>query len=380
MPSFFCERAVAVIDTEALRHNFRTVSALGGRTIAVVKANAYGHGTQAVLPALEAAGCDFYAVATLDEALDVRALAPRADILILGYTPPEAAPLLSRAHLTQTVFSVRYATALSTAATDPVLSHIKIDAGMHRLGLDPADSEGIASVLQELRLRVCGLFTHFPSVSCDPVSTRRSLDTFSALAHRLPRLFTHAAASAALPLTDARFDGTRPGLALYGLSNTIPSLRPAMRVYAPIIQIHDLPANTPVGYDGAFCTKRPSRIGVLPIGYADGLPRSACGHLTCLDSGERVPLVGRICMDQCMIDLTGTRAKEGDTVCVISDFADFAAHCGTIVYESLACLSARLGRRQKGASNDRVSREENDGLFHQGKQQATIPGTSTPPH
>lgn len=368
MPSSFCERAVAVIDTAALQHNFRTVSALGGRTIAVIKANAYGHGTQIALSAFEAAGCDFYAVATLDEALHVRALTPRADILILGYTPPKAAPLLARAHLTQTVFSAQYAAALSKAATTPIPAHLKIDCGMHRLGLDPTDTVGIASVLHAPRLHVCGIFTHFPSASCDPVGTRRSLDAFTALTHRLPPLFTHAAASAALPLTDARFDGVRPGLALYGLSCAIPSLRPAMRVYAPIIQLRDLPANTPVGYDGAFCTKRPSRIGVLPIGYADGLPRSACGYLTRLESGERAPLVGRICMDQCMVDLTGTDAKEGDTVCVISDFSAFAAHCGTIVYESLACLSTRLGRRQKGASNDCVSREENDGLFHQGKQ------------
>ncbi len=355
MPASFCERAFAQIDTDALAHNFRAIATLGGRTVAVVKANAYGHGAHIVVPALAASGCDFFAVATLDEALQVRALSPRADILILGYTPPREAPLLAREHLTQTVFSASYAAALSGAADTPVLAHLKIDCGMHRLGLSPTDSAGIASVLHAPKLHLCGIFTHLPSVTCDPAHTQRALAAFSALTRTLPHTFAHAAASAALSLDGARFDGTRPGLALYGLADTLPSLRPAMRVYAPIVQIHALPAGEPVGYDGAFCTTRPSRIGVLPIGYADGLPRAASGHRVLLKSGETAPLVGHICMDQCMVDLTQTSAKEGDTVCVIPDFAAFATHCGTIVYETLACLSTRVGRRQKGECHDRIS-------------------------
>lgn len=355
MPTSPCARAYALIDTDALRHNFRAVAASGGRTVAVVKANAYGHGAHVVVPALAAEGCDFFAVATLDEALQVRALSPRADVLILGYTPPCAAPLLARERLTQTVFSAAYAAALSTAATAPVFVHLKIDCGMHRLGIAPTDTAEIASVLHASRLRLCGVFAHLPSVVCDPAQTKRSLAAFSALLPTLPRVFTHVAASAALSLEGARFDGVRPGLALYGLADTLPSLRPAMRVYAPIVQIHALQAGEPVGYDGAFLTERPSRIGVLPMGYADGLPRAAVGHQVLLDGGERAPIVGRICMDQCMIDLTETTAKEGETVCVIPDFVPFAAHCGTIVYETLACLSARVERRQKGARDDRIS-------------------------
>ncbi len=353
MPTSFCQRAYAQVDSIALTHNFRAISSLGGRTIAVVKANAYGHGFDIVIPALTAAGCDFFAVATLDEALHVRALSPLADILILGYTPPRAAPLLAKSHLTQTVFSAPYATALSEAASTPVAAHLKIDCGMHRLGISPSNTAEIASVLQTSNLCVCGVFTHLPSVTCDPIGTQQSLASFSALTCALPRMFAHVAASAALSLDGARFDGTRPGLALYGLSDTLPSLRPALRIYAPIVQIHALDAGEPVGYDGAFCTKRFSRIGVLPIGYADGLPRTASGYCVQLKSGESAPLVGRICMDQCLVDVTGTNAKEGDTVCVIPDFATFSTHCGTIIYESLVRLSARVERREKDALDDR---------------------------
>lgn len=355
MSTFPCEHSFAQIDADALRYNFRTVAASGGRTVAVVKANAYGHGTRIVVPALAAEGCDFFAVATLREALHVRSLSPRADILILGYTPPEAAPLLAKEHLTQAVFSPSYAASLSAAASSPVFVHLKIDCGMHRLGIAPTDTASIADVLHSPHLRCCGIFAHLPSVASDPLQTQRSVAAFSALVRTLPRLFAHLAASAALALEGARFDGVRPGLALYGLSSTLPSLRPVMRVFTPIVQIHALPAGEPVGYDGSFCTLRPSRIGVLPIGYADGLPCRAVGHHVLLGSGESAPVIGRVCMDQCMVDLTGTSAKEGDTVCVISDFSNFAAHCGTTVYEALVRLSTRVERRQKGARDDRVS-------------------------
>lgn len=353
--SSFSVRAFATLDEAALTHNFRTVSALGGRTIAVVKANAYGHDLSLTVSTLASAGCDFFAVATLDEALGVRAIAPRADVLILGYTPPSLAPLLARKRFIQTAFSAPFASALSAAADAPVRVHVKLDCGMHRLGISPCDTDAISHVLQLPRLRVCGVFTHLPAVKSDPQGTAAALAAFAARVRTLPRLFVHAAASAALPLAAARFDGVRPGLALYGLSDALPSLRPALRVFAPVIQCHALPAGTPVGYDGAFCTARQSRIGVLPIGYADGIPRTASGYHVLCHNGDTAPIVGRVCMDQCMIDLTDTSIKEGDTVCVIPDFTSFAAHCGTIVYETLVGLSRRVERRQKGKENDCIS-------------------------
>ena len=341
-------RAFAELDTAALGHNFSVVSALGGRTIAVVKANAYGHGLSLAVDTLVRAGCDFFAVATIDEALVVRAHAAHADVLILGYTPPSLAPLLIRENIIQTVFGAPYAFALSAAAPTPVRAHLKIDCGMHRLGIAPDDTQTISHVLRAPRIEFCGVFTHLPCVGCDPKGTQSAISAFASCIRGMPRLFTHVAASAALPLTEARFDGARPGLALYGLSDALPSLRPAMRVFAPVIQVHTLPAGTPVGYDAAFFTTRPSCIGVLPIGYADGIPRTASGYRVLCKDGSTAPIIGRVCMDQCMIDLTESHAKEGDTVCVIPDFASFAAHCGTIVYETLVGISHRVERRRKG--------------------------------
>lgn len=341
-------RAIAEVNTAALAHNFRTISALGGRTIAVVKANAYGHGARIVIPALVAAGCDFFAVASIKEALEARMLAPYADVLILGYTPPVFAPLLAQENLIQTVFSARFAQELSDAARAPVRAHLKIEGGMHRLGIDPTDTQSIRDVWRAPNLRVCGAFTHLPRVATDEAGTRVALEKFSALLHTMPPLFAHAAASCALALEGARFDGVRPGLALYGLSNTLPSLRPALRVFAPVVQIHELRAGTLVGYGDAFRTSRASRIGVLPMGYADGLPRNAQGYTAILANGMHAPIVGHVCMDQCMVDLTDTTAKEGDTVCIIPDFNALAAHSGSIVYETLVGISPRVERRERG--------------------------------
>ncbi len=350
---FHTPRAFAEIDTAALADNFRAVRAACGRTIAVVKANAYGHGLFLAVPAFLSAGCEFFAVASIDEALAVRALAPRADILILGYTPPTQAPLLVREHLTQTVFSAPFAAALSQAATAPVSVHLKIDGGMCRLGFDPADRAGLSFALGAKNLAVCGLFTHLPVADCEPVATNAALARFFALRAALPHLFAHAAATSALSLEAARFDAVRPGLALYGFApNTSAlSLRPAMRVFAPIVQLRRVRAGTPVGYGGAFVAARDCVIGTLPMGYADGLARGTLGHTVTLyrDGAEKkAPVVGHICMDHCMVDFTDVPVKEGDTVCVISDFSAVAARRGSIVYEALTDVSSRVVRQQKG--------------------------------
>lgn len=351
--SFGEPRAVAEIDTAALAENYRTVSARYGKTIAVVKADAYGHGISLTVPALLCAGCTHFAVATLEEALRVRACAPRAKILILGYTPVSAAALLVKERLTQAVFSAEYARALSVAAPSPLSVHVKLDVGMCRLGLDPADSAALQFVLQAENLAVCGIFAHLPSVVSSPDTTREAIALFSRLTAPLPHLLRHLAATAALPLEEARFDAVRAGLALYGYTpHGDPSLRPAMRVLSPIVQLRRVKRGTPVGYDGTFVATRDSRIGVLPIGYADGLPRDARGLLVAKTHEDRrflAPFAGLVCMDQCMIDLTDVPAKEGDTVCVISDFGAFAARRGGTPYESLTAISSRVARRQKGA-------------------------------
>ncbi|MBR6728328.1 MAG: alanine racemase [Clostridia bacterium] len=361
---FPSQRAFARINTAAIDHNFRLMQTLARRqnpaaeVIAVVKANAYGHGVGAVLPPLLAAGCTRFAVATLQEALEVRQLAPESEVLILGYTPPTKLPEMAKKHLTQTVFSPEYARALARvaeAAGCRLSVHIKLNGGLCRAGLEP-DPDPILRLLRQIGrpLSVTGLLTHFPSADLDPAGTRAALGRFLQCKKALNRAgffpFCHAAASAAaLTLPEAVLDAIRPGLALYGLSpvDTPLDLRPALSLYAPVVQLRSLSAGTAVGYGGDFVTARPSRIGTLPIGYADGVSRRLSGFSVTLLHGKArfsVPIVGRISMDQLTLDLTDTPAAIGDTVCLWQSANAPAAHCGTIPYEILTALSPRVRR------------------------------------
>ena len=351
-------RAVAEIDTHALRHNFRAVSRACGKTIAVVKADAYGHTLSLAVPALVAAGCDFFAVASAEEALSTRKLAPFAGILLLGYAPLDEISALARGGITLTAFSFSYAKALSRAAGEAGVTlavHLKIDGGMCRLGFSPENADDILRVLALPHLNVCGIFMHFPCADTDREGSLRALARFDALRASLPAgLFAHAAASAAaLALPKTHLDAVRAGIALYGYPpvSTALDLRPAMRVIAPVVQLHRIKSGTTVGYGGDFVCAKESVIGTVPLGYADGLPRALSGYrLTVLCEGRAftAPIVGRICMDYLMLDLSDLPAKEGETVCVLGDFAAAARHAGTIPYELLTAISARVPRAGKG--------------------------------
>lgn len=355
---FSLPRAVAEVDTSALAHNFRQLKgACTGRTIAVVKADAYGHSLSLVVPALLAAGCDFFAVATCEEGIALRALAPTADVLVLGYLPLSQLREAVAARLLLTVFSTEQAHALSRAAQalgTAVHVHLKIDTGMHRLGL-LCDKSRIRPLFSLANLQICGIFTHFPLADTDPAATRQALAKFLALRRELPGyLLAHAAASAAaLALPAAHLDAIRPGIALYGYPpvKTSLSLRPVMRVLAPVVQIKELAAGERVGYGGEFIAARHMRIGTVPLGYADGILRTLtgfCATVLCNGVRHRAPIVGRICMDYLMLDLTAVPAKSGQTVCVFEDFDAAARHAGSIPYELLTAVSARVPRRAKG--------------------------------
>ena len=355
---FSADRAFALVDTAAICRNFCLVrrhlkqQSSAARIIAVVKTNAYGHGLLPVSAALARAGCDFFAVATAKEALALRAVCPRADILILGYTPPQEAPLLARAHILQAVFSVPYAVALSKALDKASLGiHLKIDGGLCREGFDASDKRGMLSAIRQKNLHLQGVFTHFPAADTDPVGTRAALNNFLACRKELQAPFAHAAASAALlTVPESVLDGARAGLLLYGISpvkTTLP-LRPALSLFAPIQQIRSVKKGTPIGYGGDFVTARESRIGTLPIGYGDGLCRRMTGApVTLLHRGKRfsVPICGRISMDMTTVDLTDTPARVGDNVCLFESAADPAAEIGSIPYEVLTALSARVERQ-----------------------------------
>ena len=367
MQGFPDARATALVDTTALIHNYRILNTYAAetakktpRTVAIVKANAYGHGLPLAVKAFLRAGCDFFGVATLNEALQVRKLAPFADILVLGYTPPHRASVLVGANVTQTVFSPSYAVALAAEATQAGVTvpiHIKLDCGMHRLGFSPNEEHEIFMATTTKGLLPTGLYTHFPVADTDIPTTRAALERFLSCHRALTKvglpLFAHTAASAALlSLPESILDGIRPGLALYGISPvpTALPLRPALTIYSHIVQIHDLPAGTPVGYGGAFVTKKAARIGTVPIGYGDGIPRRFSGQTVRVfhkNSVFSAPVVGRICMDQLMLDLSGTAAAIGDTVQFFEDAARTAVALDTIPYEVLTALSPRIIRKEK---------------------------------
>lgn len=368
MCPFPSRRAVAELNTAVLQRNFALLDHLvrrhatgahSPRTIAVVKANAYGHGIVPTVCALLTAGCSFFAVATAEEAFLVRRAAPKADILILGYTPPHLAPDLAREGLIQTVFSAEYAAELekyAKAGGKKLRIHLKIDGGMCRLGFSPEACGDILNALTLPHLCAEGIYTHFPSADTDLAATREALLRFLSCKKELEArgfsLFSHAAASAALlTLPEAVLDGARVGLALYGIAPTKTPLPlfPAMTLSAPVVQIHEVPEGTPVGYGGSFITRRRSLIGTLPIGYADGIPRAF------RDCVRRVriltkrgsffaPVAGNICMDQMMIDLTGIPAEPGDPALFYEDLKKDAAALGTIPYELLVGIGPRIAR------------------------------------
>jgi len=385
-------KTVAEIDTDALRFNYRLlVSHLSSscRPLAVVKADAYGHGLPICIPALLEEGCDFFVVATLEEAVAAREICDaknaRADILILGYTALESVALLSKYGLIQTVLNETYGTALADAAERlgvRLRVHVAVDTGMHRVGFGACDREtvaqschAIARLCQNASLSVEGMFSHYARADEDvpdaerftEKQTARFRDLTEALrqaGHPIP--FLHICNSAgSLKKADAHMNGARLGIALYGIpiddGMGLP-LRPVMRLRTSVVHVAPLPVGEPLGYGGTFVAETPRKIATLPVGYADGWLRDYRGIcVTLLTSTGRFscPIVGRVCMDQCMIDVTDTDAEMGDTVILFGEdggsASAIAAHAGTIPYEVLTSVSSRVLREERTDADARQS-------------------------
>ena len=376
----------AEIDLGALRHNYRLLrdGVSGGevtpRIIAVVKAEAYGHGAPECVRTLLSEGCDFFAVSCIDEAVAVRAICDgegrAADILILGYTQPSLASQLARFNIIQTLLSEDYAVRLEEAATQAnvsVRAHAALDTGMNRIGFAAHSDEEIrASVSAILRvstfphLSLEGMFTHFaradeaPRGDGDLFTDRQSnryRQAVTALEERgLHIPFHHACNSAATVRRPSDFmNGVRVGILLYGARPSehieIP-LRPVMKLKTVISHLHKLLPGETVSYGGTFTADSERLIATIPIGYADGFLRAYSGAFVTVNTqnGPRTaPLVGRICMDQCMLDVTDTGACVGDVVTLFGndpkELSALAARASTIDYECLCLLSSRVTRR-----------------------------------
>lgn len=366
------QRTWAQISLSALEHNYRSLRAMlptGCRFLGVVKANAYGHGAVRVAQKLVELGCEMLAVACMDEALELRRAGIVAPILILGITPSEFAEQVVEHDITQTVFTTELAQALSQAAGrmgKTARVHIKLDTGMSRVGVlahEPGRAaKEVAGLCALPHLEHEGIFTHFANADGDEEYTMlqftRFLDTVWELEknHGITFPIRHCAASAAaLKYPCTHLDMVRPGIALYGhypdpdcRGLDGPGLVPVMSVYSRVAAVRDVPAGTPVSYGGTSVVERDSRLAVLPIGYGDGFFRLLSNRFWVEFNGRRAPIVGRICMDMCMVDVTDLPdIKAGDMATIFGPdkpLEEAADLLGTIQYELLCDVSPRMPR------------------------------------
>ncbi|MGM9607708.1 MAG: alanine racemase [Oscillospiraceae bacterium] len=367
------KRTWAEISLPNLEHNYRALRGMlprGCRFLGVVKANAYGHGAVPVAKKLEELGAEYLAVACLDEAVELRRAGITAPILLLGPTPVEFAGELLQYDLTQSVQDLPAARALSEAAVkaDKLLKiHIKVDTGMSRLGF-LCDEKHVSTSVEEV-VKACslpgldaeGIFTHFANADGDESYTMRQLTRFLDVVDKLRARgvefkIRHCAASAAVlnyPCT--HLDMVRPGIALYGhypdpscQGLDGPGLLPVMTLKTRIAAVRELSAGTCISYGCTHTLARDSRLAVLPVGYADGLERLLSNRSEMLVHGQRVPVLGRVCMDMCMVDVTDLPdVRVGDEATVFGPdlpLEEKADTVGTIQYELLCGVAPRVPR------------------------------------
>lgn len=339
-----------VVDLGAIVANWQALRRLhpSGAVASVLKADAYGMGADRVGPALAEAGCGFFFVAHLSEALALRRALPRAELAVLnGLWPGDA-----EAYRGAGILPVLGSLAEIAAWRGPALLHL--DTGMNRLGLGPAEADTLAAEPERLRpIAIRYLMTHLVSAEMpDAASNERQRARFAAQCQRIAPAALRSLANSSGIFLGERFgsDLARPGAALYGI-NPVPGqpnpMRPAVRLRARILQVRAVSPGETVGYNGLWTAARPSRIGVVSVGYADGYLRALSNRAAAGFDGARVPLVGRVSMDLTTFDLTGTGAQEGDWLELIGPdlpIDALAASAGTNGYEVCTSLGARYRR------------------------------------
>jgi len=356
------------IDLEAIQSNFRAIRSLvsPAKVISIVKADAYGHGAIPVAKALRQAGTEFLGVASLDEALELRDSGLDVPVLIVGPLLGTEVEEAVSAGFRITVYCESIAVEAGKAAQKLgriALAHVKIDTGMGRIGVPVEEGEEFVRLVQsQPQVTVEGILTHFASADCDQAFT---VEQFSKFKHLLQRLsdsgvnvpLAHAANSAAIfNLPESHLQAVRPGLALYGVSPSPErppvELRPALSLRTTVVLIKSVPAGFSVSYGRMHRTSRPTRLATLPLGYRHGLHRSLSNLGEVLIRGSRAPMVGRICMDQMMVDAGEVpEARVGDVVTVYGSDGDervgveeVSQRAQTIPYELLCALDKRIQR------------------------------------
>jgi alanine racemase len=363
----------AEVDLGALVRNVRTLrgAAPGTALLAMVKADAYGHGAAIVAPALEAEGVELLGVALIEEGLTLRRAGVRGEIVVLGGAYEGGWEALVEARLVPALFRRDHLEALAKAAARlgaKARVHLKVDTGMARLGALPDEVPGLLALARDLGVDIEGVFSHFANADLsDALTTETQLARFRAVLATVdaagvrPR-WRHLANSAAMvtlaPARDgAVFNLVRPGLALYGVSPAkwIVPPRPLEAVLSwktAVVHLKTVPTGTPVSYGGTWTSRRPTRIATLPVGYADGYSRRLSNTAEVLVRGQRAPVVGRVCMDLCMVDVTDIGGADvGDEVVLLGQqggehlgAVEMAGWVESIPYEVLCAVGARVPR------------------------------------
>lgn len=376
------KRTWAEINLDHAAWNYRQIRNAvrpDAKVCCVIKANGYGHNAVRLAALYESLGADFLAVSNLEEALQLRQGQITLPILILGYTPPECAGVLAKQNISQCVYSRSYGEALSQAALSDgvrVKVHIKIDTGMGRIGFQHRGSHSeLADALAVCKLPCLkpeGIFTHFAVADESEQGAEFTADQYESFLDAIEQLgcygvkfsLRHCANSAAIfdkpvveDLPDVHLDMVRAGIVLYGLApsgvtRNLPELKPVMALKSVISHIKTIEAGETVSYGRTYTADKPRTVATVPIGYADGFSRlNGNGNCKMLVREQLCPVIGRVCMDQLMLDITdATGISVGDIVTVFGDAngltsADqIAAHTGTINYEVVCAVGERVPR------------------------------------
>ncbi|AEN15540.1 alanine racemase [Helicobacter pylori Puno120] len=365
------------VNNASLRHNFSAVKSIvpkDAHIMAVVKANAYGAGAIKASEIFLQEGAHYLGVATLDEALELRSHFSKTPILILGYSPNANASMLIDNDLSAMIFSLEQAEVFSQMALKSqkrLKIHLKIDTGMHRLGLEPnfKSIETIKKICALKGLEVEGIFTHLSNADAKiKTHAKNQMKAFNAfleqlLDQKIEFQYRHAYNSAGILSlcngNENRFLNLyRPGIMLYGfypsngMKETCPTiLKNVISLKAQIVQIRSVKKGEFIGYGEHFYTNEETLVGVLALGYADGLMRDLGNRIQVAINNQLAPLIGKVCMDQCFVKLNNIQAKEGDEVILFgdksakaNDASEIAALLNTIPYETISTLSKRLER------------------------------------
>lgn len=366
-------RVCAGIDLDALKYNvdgIKRCKAESAMLMGVIKADAYGHGAKVFAQELDRMGFDWFAVATADEGIELRRDGIEQPILVLGYSCEAQYPDMVQWEITPTIYSLDMAKAFDAAAEKAgkvANIHIKIDTGMSRIGFLPGEEslDEIEKIHGLRHLRIQGMFTHFACADMrDKTHVGHQIEKFRQMIdgvrqRGIPVEIFHCSNSASImELPSEHMNLVRAGIILYGLypshemeEERLP-LKPVMSLYSHVVHVKEVPEGVTVGYGATYVTRRPTRIGTIPVGYADGYPRILSNRASVLIRGRRAPIIGRVCMDQFMVDVTDMpEVSVGDVVTLIGrdgeetlSVEEISEMAGSFNYEFVCDVSRRVPR------------------------------------